>query len=46
MIDQVPVTPEQRRRRRHKNWAIAAMLLAFVLLIYIVTMIKLTGNMS
>lgn len=45
-MDKPHGTRDAHRRQRHKNWAIAAALLAFVLLIYAITMIKLTGNMS
>lgn len=44
MIEQY--TPEQQRRRRHKNIALALGLLALVVLFYVVTMIKLSGNVA
>jgi len=39
-------TPVQQRRRRHKNIALALGLLALVILFYVVTMIKLSGNVA
>jgi hypothetical protein len=39
-------TPEQQRRRRQKNIALALGLLALVVLFYIITMIKLSGNVA
>jgi hypothetical protein len=37
---------ESRRRRRIKNIGVALALLAFVVLFYIVTLVKLSGNVS
>lgn len=39
-------TPEQRRRRRHKNIALALGLVALVVLFYVITVIKLSGNVA
>ncbi len=39
-------TDEFGRRRRAKNIGIALALLAFVVLFYIVTLVKLSGNVS
>jgi hypothetical protein len=40
------LTPEQQRRRRQKNIAIALGLVALVVLFYVITMIKLSGNIA
>jgi hypothetical protein len=40
------LTPEEKRKLSQRNWAIAAMLLAFVVLVFIVTVVKLGGNIA
>ena len=40
------LTPEQQRRRRQKNIALALGLVALVVLFYIITMMKLSGNVA
>jgi len=40
------LTPEERRKRNMRNWAIAAALLAFVVLVYAVTIVKIAGNVA
>ena len=40
------LTPEQLRRRRRKNIALAAGLLLLVILFYVITVIKLSGNIA
>ena len=35
-----------RRRRRGRNWMLALILLAFVVLFYFVTIVKLTSNIA
>ena len=42
----IQLTPEQQRRRRQKNIALSVGLLALVGLLYVITMIKLSGNVS
>jgi len=42
----VELSPEQRRRQRHKNIALAVGLLLLVVLFYVITMIKLSSNVS
>ncbi len=42
----VELTPDQRRRQRRKNIALALGLVALVVLFYVITMIKLSGNVS
>lgn len=39
--DGIVPTPEQKRRRRHRSIAIALALAAFVVLMYLVTIVKL-----
>lgn len=39
-------TPEEQRRRRQKNIALALGLVALVVLFYVITMIKLSGNVA
>ena len=34
---------ERRRRQRARNWAILALLMGFVLLVYLITLAKLGG---
>jgi hypothetical protein len=38
------LTPEEERKRTQRNWAIAGVLLAFVVLVFWVTVVKLGGN--
>ena len=40
------VTSELQKRRRVKNIAVALALVAFVTLLYLITIVKLTGNVS
>jgi hypothetical protein len=40
------LTPEERRKLSQRNWALAAILLAFVALVFIVTIIKLSANIA
>lgn len=42
----IEFTPEQQRRRRQKNIMLALGLLALVVLFYIITMVKLSGNIA
>ena len=42
----IEMTPEEQRRRRQKNIMLALGLLALVVLFYIITMIKLSGNVA
>jgi hypothetical protein len=37
---------EDQRRRRHKNIALAVALVALVVLFYVVTIVKLSGNIQ
>jgi hypothetical protein len=38
------LTPEELRKRKQRNWALAGLLVAFVALVYVVTIVKLGGN--
>ena len=38
------VIDERRRRQSTKNWTLVAILLAFVVLVYVVTIVRLSGN--
>jgi len=40
------LTPEEQRKRSQRNYAIAATLLALVVLIFVVTIVKLGGNVA
>ena len=42
----VVLTPEQQRRRRARNLAIAAALVGMVVLFYILTLARLGGNVA
>ncbi len=39
-----PVLDEKRRRLRQRNWALLAALVAFVVLVYVVTIVKMQGG--
>lgn len=38
------LTPEEKKKQKQRNWALAAALAAFVVLVYAVTVIKLGAN--
>jgi hypothetical protein len=40
------LTPEEQRKRSQRNYAIAGVLLALVLLIFVVTIVKIGGNIA
>lgn len=42
----IEITPEQTRKRRQKNIALAVGLAVLVLLFYVITVIKLSGNVA
>jgi hypothetical protein len=44
MNAQNPTNGERRRRQRARNWAIFLALAAFVLLVYIVTIVRMKGG--
>ena len=39
-----PATDERRRRQRARNWAIFLVLAAFVLVVYVVTIVRMKGG--
>ena len=40
------LTPEEQKKRNQRNWAIAGLLLAFVVIVYAVTIVKIGGNIA
>lgn len=40
------LTPEEKRKLSQRNWALAAMLVAFIVLVFVVTLVKLGGNIA
>lgn len=40
------LTPEEKRKLSQRNWALAAMLLGFVALVFLVTVVKLGENIA
>ena len=40
------LTPEELRKRNQRNWALAGVLLAFVVLVFAVTIVKIGGNIA
>ncbi|MCE9523410.1 MAG: hypothetical protein K8S25_13385 [Alphaproteobacteria bacterium] len=46
MSTPMPLTPEELKKRNQRNWAIAGILLAFVVLVFVVTVVKLGGNIA
>ncbi|MEQ1754921.1 MAG: hypothetical protein ABL973_12395 [Micropepsaceae bacterium] len=40
------LTPEEKRKLSQRNWAVAIMLLVFVALVFVVTVVKLGGNVA
>jgi hypothetical protein len=46
MLSPTPIDrgPEAKRRQRARNWAIFAALLAFVVIVYIVSIVKMSGG--
>ncbi len=46
MSTSMELTPEEKKKRRQRNLAIAGVLLAFVAIIYLVTIVKIGGNIA
>ena len=46
MSTAMQLTPEEIRKRNQRNWAIAGILLAFVVLVFVVTVVKISGNVA
>jgi len=45
MNDEIILTPEQVRARSRRNWVIALSIVAFVVLVFFVTMARMSANM-
>ena len=45
-MNAVELTPEEKRKRSQRNYAVAGALLALVLLIFVVTIFKIGGNIA
>ena len=44
MVDQRLIAEERARRLRHRNWAVFALLLGFVALVYVISIVKMKGG--
>ena len=40
------LTPEQAAARSRRNWVLAGALIAFVILVFVVTIVRLKGNVG
>ena len=40
------MTPEEQKKRKQRNWAIAGLLVAFIVIVYAVTIVKIGGNIA
>ena len=40
------MTPEEKKKLSQRNWALAGLLLAFIVLVFVVTVVKLGGNVA
>jgi hypothetical protein len=40
------LTPEEKRKLSQRNWAMAGMLVAFVILVFVVTLVKLGDSIA
>jgi hypothetical protein len=40
------LTPEEKRKLSQRNWAMAGMLVAFVILVFVVTLVKLGDSVA
>jgi hypothetical protein len=45
-VSETNLTAEEKRKLSQRNWALAAILLAFVVLVFIVTVVKLGANIA
>ena len=43
-VDQRLIAEERAKRLRHRNWAILAVLLGFVALVYVISIVKMKGG--
>ena len=46
MSDAPDLTPEAKKKRGHRNLAIALGLIGFVAIVYLVTILKISGNIG
>ena len=44
MADSRLIAEERAKRLRHRNWAVFAMLLGFVVLVFVVSIVKMKGG--
>ncbi len=44
MADPRTLAEERARRLRHRNWAVLAVLVGFVVLVYVVSIVKMKGG--
>ncbi|MBU6155762.1 MAG: hypothetical protein KJS87_02430 [Alphaproteobacteria bacterium] len=40
------LTPEEKRKLSQRNWAMAGLLVAFVVLVFVVTLVQIGGNIA
>ena len=40
------LTPEEQKKRKQRNLALAGILIAFVAIVYVVTIVKIGGNIA
>ncbi len=40
------LTPEEKRKLSQRNWTVAGLLLVFVVLVFIVTLVKVGGSIA
>lgn len=40
------LSPEEKRKLSQRNWALAGLLLAFVVLVFVVTLVQIGGNIA
>lgn len=40
------MTPEEKKKLAQRNWALAGLLFAFIVLVFVVTVVKLGGNVA
>lgn len=40
------LTPEEKKKLAQRNWALAGLLLTFIVLVFVVTVVKLGGSVA
>jgi len=43
-VDERPTSSDMHRKRRAKNWALLLALFAFVVIVYLVTIVRMSGG--